>query len=248
MARIRTIKPEFWTHPIMSRQSDATKLLAIALLNLADDKGYFHAEPNVVRGICRPFDETSKTTRIALDALVKINYIEICQNDDYGTIGWIVNFTTHQKIDHPGGSRLECYFTGNHSPNVQRIILEQSPLERKGKEKEGKGGGKTVPLPPSISGAVCMMNPEEFRDQMTGHIFIEGACMSLHCDEAQFRQHVEDWVTAKIAADDYHTPIGKLKTYCISDFKKLPIGKVKKTSTIMNDAAKFAEILEQSKK
>ena len=42
--RIRTLKPEFWSHPVISRQSDAAKLLAIGLLNYADDEGYFYAD------------------------------------------------------------------------------------------------------------------------------------------------------------------------------------------------------------
>lgn len=43
-ARIRSVKPEFWGHPVMSKQIHAVRLLAIALLNFADDEGFFFAD------------------------------------------------------------------------------------------------------------------------------------------------------------------------------------------------------------
>jgi len=136
MARIRTIKPEFWSHPLIGKQDDATKLMAISLLNFADDEGFFHAEPNLVRGFCRPFDDNSTITRRCLDNLSKINYISICENENYGPIGKIEKFLDHQRIDRPNDSKLKDYY----STNNRRTIDEQSTLERKGKgrEKEGK--------------------------------------------------------------------------------------------------------------
>nr|MBF6067360.1 primosomal protein [Klebsiella pneumoniae] len=38
MARIRTIKPEFWTDEDMAEVSEPACLLAIGLLNYADDE------------------------------------------------------------------------------------------------------------------------------------------------------------------------------------------------------------------
>ncbi len=43
MPRIRTIKPEFWSDEKLATVSEATLLVAIGLLNLADDEGYFNA-------------------------------------------------------------------------------------------------------------------------------------------------------------------------------------------------------------
>jgi hypothetical protein len=134
MARIRTIKPEFWSHPILAKQDDATKLLAIALLNFADDEGYFHAEPNVVRGFCRPFDDNSTITRRCLDNLLKIGYIFICENEFYGSIGLIKTFSEHQRIDRPSTSRLKDYY----STNTRRTLDEHSTEEGKGRERKGR--------------------------------------------------------------------------------------------------------------
>lgn len=133
MARIRTIKPEFWAHPVMAKQDDATRLMAIALLNFADDEGYFHAEPNLVRGFCRPFDDNSTITRRCLDNLSKISYITIHDNPDYGFIGFIEKFSDHQRIDRPSTSKLKEYY----STNVRRVLDDDSLLEGKGKERKG---------------------------------------------------------------------------------------------------------------
>lgn len=134
MPRIRTIKPEFWSHPILAKQDDATRLMAIALLNFADDEGYFHAETNLVRGFARPFDDNSTITRRCLDNLSKIGYISICENNEYGHIGFIEKFSEHQRIDRPSYSKLKCYY----STNPRRTLDERSTEEGKGKEGKGK--------------------------------------------------------------------------------------------------------------
>ena len=145
MARIRTIKPEFWAHPLLGKLDDATKLMAIALLNYADDHGYFHAEPNLVRGFCRPFDDNSTITRRCLENLAKIEYISVCTNEDYGLIGYIENFTKHQRVDRPNDSKLVRYY----STNDRRMIDEASTPEKEGKRKgKGKGKGSDF-VPPS---------------------------------------------------------------------------------------------------
>lgn len=130
MPRIRTIKPDFWSHPILSKQDDPTRLMAIALLNYADDEGYFYAEPNLVRGFCRPFDDNSTITRRCLDNLSKIGYISICKNENYGSIGRIEKFLAHQKIDRATDSKLKQYY----STNPRRTLDEPSTPERKGKD------------------------------------------------------------------------------------------------------------------
>jgi hypothetical protein len=166
MARIRTIKPEFWNSPIMGRQDDATKLMAIALLNYADDEGFFHAEANLVRGFCRPFDDNSTITRRSLDNLVKIEYISICKNDLYGEIGLIEKFKLHQKIDRPTDSKLSIYY----STNTRRILDEYSTLERKGKERKGTGKGKEF-IPPDVDEVILYFKENGYDEKTALKMF-----------------------------------------------------------------------------
>ena len=67
--RIRTIKPEFWSHPVMTRQDDATKLLALGLLNFADDEGYFYADAALIRSALRPLDDDSSIVRRSIEKI-----------------------------------------------------------------------------------------------------------------------------------------------------------------------------------
>jgi hypothetical protein len=138
MARIRTIKPEFWSHPVTGRLDDASKSMAIALLNLADDEGYFYADAASVRSFARPFDDDSKTTLGCLQRLMEIEWIEVRRHSSHGDIGRVVNFTEHQRVDKPKTSSIKAYFIQDESKTIPRSIQDQSLQEGKG--KEGKGG------------------------------------------------------------------------------------------------------------
>jgi hypothetical protein len=136
--RIRTVKPEFWKHPVLARLPDAAKLMAIGLLNVADDEGYLLADPILVRNEIRPFDEDSTNTRGALETLEKVGYLAVSEHSEVGPVGFVVNFLKHQRIDRPTPSKLKCYFD---STSIRRGLDEHSLPERKGMEGNGKDQG-----------------------------------------------------------------------------------------------------------
>ena len=135
--RIRTIKPEFWSHPVLSKLDDSSRLCAIGLLNIADDEGYFLAEPSLIRSALWPFDESSTNARRVLDALTLSGYIEVREHPTHGKVGWVINFKKHQRIDRPSPSKIRTYYD---STNDQRVIDEPSLLE--GNREQGKEQGK----------------------------------------------------------------------------------------------------------
>jgi len=139
--RIRTIKPEFWAHPVMSKQSDSTKLLAIGLLNVADDEGYFFAEPRMIRNAIRPLDDDSRITTVSLRELSEIGYIEIKNHPTHGAIGFVPSFLIHQVINKSKPSKIKGLYTdGSNTVSIPY----QSGLEGKGAGKgNGTGKGKT---------------------------------------------------------------------------------------------------------
>ncbi len=110
MARIRTIKPEFWRNRELSRLSEFTRLVAIAVLNLADDEGYFEADAMLVRGDVFPYEEDSRRTHGALTELCLVGYITINESKSKGEIGYISNFAKHQVINRPTPSKLKACF------------------------------------------------------------------------------------------------------------------------------------------
>jgi len=146
--RIRTIKPEFWQHPVMSRLPYDTRILALGLLNLADDEGYFSADPDYIRGAVL-FREDSSNVRRMLDELSRSEWITLGGTPER-PIGRVVNFRKHQRVDRPQPSRLKQYALDESSTNVRRPLDDQSTQEQ-GKERNTPivPKGDEEPKPPA---------------------------------------------------------------------------------------------------
>ena len=107
MARIRTIKPEFWKHEDLSELPEATHMLAAALLNYADDEGYFKANPGLIKGECLPLREPSVSIHDSLTALANIGYIQLGSGADGKHYGRVVAFSEHQRINRQTPSKIK---------------------------------------------------------------------------------------------------------------------------------------------
>ena len=112
MPRIRTIKPEFWSNEKLSDLSLTAHMLAAALLNYADDEGYFNAHPALVRAGTFPLrrEFTLETVAADLEALRGVDYWRKWQGPDGRVYGWIRGFTTHQRVSHPSPSKIRAFF------------------------------------------------------------------------------------------------------------------------------------------
>lgn len=99
MARIRTIKPEFWSDESISEISECAALLAIALLNFSDDEGYFNANLKLIKAFAFPIRETSRTVPLMIRELSEIGYLEFFKSPEGKVIGRVVNFKKHQVIN-----------------------------------------------------------------------------------------------------------------------------------------------------
>lgn len=131
MARIRTIKPEFWTDERLSALPEATHLLAAALLNHSDDEGYFNANHALIKAACSPIREPSVTIPESLERLAGVGYLSFGAGSDGRHYGRIVNFHKHQKVNRPSPSRIKplvTSFTG--SRNGQGPLTEPSLAEQ----------------------------------------------------------------------------------------------------------------------
>lgn len=136
MARIRTVKPEFWKHEGLSAQPEATHLLAAALLNYADDYGYFNANPLLIRGECSPIREPSVSIPESLRRLQSIGYIQLAMCADGRAYGRIVAFDTHQRVSHPTTSKIKAL---SINWNNSGIIPESFGKAHESLRPEGKG-------------------------------------------------------------------------------------------------------------
>ena len=167
MARIRTIKPEFWQSEALASVSEHARLLAIALLNHADDCGYFLANVSLVRAACFPFDEHSKKVLGSLQELSKIGYIDIRECDGK-PIGRVLKFIEHQRIDKPQKSKLEAVYLqfpreNSDSKNVPGMIQERSEnIQRleQGTGNREQGNGTVFCSEPAIANSEQDFKPE----------------------------------------------------------------------------------------
>ncbi|WP_272657384.1 DnaT-like ssDNA-binding domain-containing protein [Providencia sp. PROV118] len=107
MARIRTIKPTFWTDEDMADISEAACLLAIGLLNYADDEGYFNANPKLIKAAVFPIRETSCSITVLLQELSNCGYISLFSAQDGKRYGLINNFTKHQVVNKKTPSKIK---------------------------------------------------------------------------------------------------------------------------------------------
>jgi hypothetical protein len=137
MARIRTIKPDFFTHPSIVVLSVPARLLFIALWTQADDEGRLYDQPAKIRGLSfgdadkvsvdRLLEELAEHGRIVRYDAMSRDCIEV------------VDFDQHQRINRPTPSAIPApgLFTKS-SANGQGVLTEHSPLEGKGMEGKGK--------------------------------------------------------------------------------------------------------------
>lgn len=136
--RIRTIKPEFWMHEGLCRCSEFTRLLAIALLNWADDEGYFMANPILIRGQVFPFLDDSKMIPRSLQDLSSVGWIQLGNDNQGREVGRVLNFKKHQRVDKPKPSEIKASSTfQDESKTIPRIVQDASKEEWKGKERKG---------------------------------------------------------------------------------------------------------------
>ena len=138
MARIRTIKPEFWRDEFLSKVSAEACLLAIGLLNHCDDEGYFNANPKLVDADVFPLRELSFPTTTLLQELSKIGYIQVFQGSDGKVYGQVTNFEKHQVINKKTPSKIKhlCKLPQDYGSDQVALPIGK---EGKGKEEEGKG-------------------------------------------------------------------------------------------------------------
>ncbi len=147
MARIRTIKPEFWSSEQVMECSPMARLLFIGLWNFCDDAGNHVASAKTVKAEIFPADDISSTdVQGWLDELSSNSLIAFYTNgskDFLHVTGW----KKHQKIDRP---------TFKHpafSEDDRRALDEASPPEGNGREGNGKEGKELSSLRSDSSNA-----------------------------------------------------------------------------------------------
>lgn len=141
MARIRSIKPDFWTDEKVVELSPFARLLFIGLWNFADDEGRMVYSPKKIKMQIFPADDLSiselfgELRRESLICVYVIDGTEYLQ---------VTNFSEHQKIDKRNASKLP---PPTSNPELPRI----STTDKEGNGREGiKTDEPTGPATPSV--------------------------------------------------------------------------------------------------
>lgn len=135
MARIRTIKPEFWTDEKIVELSAYARLLFIGLWNFCDDSGRMVYSPKRIK--MQVFPAESLDCSELLGEIRRESLIEVYVVDGVEYLS-ISGFDKHQKIDKRSASKLP---PPPNSAESHRI----PPTEGKGMEGKGKEEKHTPP-------------------------------------------------------------------------------------------------------
>lgn len=109
MARIRTIKPEFWEDEVVGLLSREARLLFIATFNLADDEGLLRWTAPYIKASAFMYDDDLSITEITkfmneiADAGLVFPYIGGVARQQ---LAIVVNFRRHQRINRPQPGKL----------------------------------------------------------------------------------------------------------------------------------------------
>ena len=99
MARIRTIKPEFFSDEKLSLLDPLTRLTFLGLVSMADDYGRVLDNTKIIEAYV--FPNSSDTVREALANLSRISRIRRGKASNGQSVIEIVNWDRHQKVDKP---------------------------------------------------------------------------------------------------------------------------------------------------
>lgn len=169
MARIRSIKPEFWSSEQVMECSPTARLLFIGLWNFCDDAGNHVASAKTIKAEIFPGDDISSTdVQRMLDELSSNSLIAFYANGEKQYLH-VTGWKKHQKIDRP------TFKHPAYSNDDRRDLDESSPPEGKGEEGRGEEGEgkKNPPNPPA--GAEGKKPVRSKREKITFPAFAE-AC------------------------------------------------------------------------
>lgn len=107
MARIRSIKPDFWTDEKVVELSPWERLLFIGVWNFTDDQGYIDNKPRRLKMQVFPGDDMSVAdVEVMIANLVAGGFLEE-YDSPIGPVLYVRNWARHQRVDRPSLPRFD---------------------------------------------------------------------------------------------------------------------------------------------
>ena len=219
MARIRTIKPEFFTSERVARLSSDAKITFVGIWCQADDYGVARADARIIKGAVWPLADTVTVDDVArhLDELAAHNPDPLIELYVARGVLWlrVVGFAEHQRVNRPskkrnprpgdeGGeeaSRRPVTPPDDDSVSAHRVSDDTSTTSD---VPNGPKPALTSPDSQSVSthGALTTKRPRN-REQGTGNREVEHSSSSTgpyHQDPPQPVDDDDDVARARLAA------------------------------------------------
>lgn len=226
MARIRTIKPEFWTSEQVVECSTNARLMFIGLMNFVDDSGVHPAKPMRIKMQVFPGDAFSASEIGGFIGELESAGLVRCYEVGGEDYLQITGFTKHQRIDQPSykfplpngkvpdnpkrrrseSSEDGSVQSGECSTNNSGTGEERSPPEGNGRECNGREGsvgekdsGADKPRKPKRATQL----PDDFQPNDSNRKVAAEQGVSIAEQLPQFRDHhmargstMKDWHAA----------------------------------------------------
>lgn len=187
MARIRSIKPDFWNDEKMGQEPEQIMLTFIGLWNFSDDYGVVRSNPVWLKNQIYPYKDKLRIDTFS-SWLKRLEELEAVIPVTYNCEGFycIRTFRKHQKVDKPSKARncpedyliREMKKNGfylneyrefiNSSENTPRVLDECSRKEGDIGDGKGDGDGRDspTPIPASLMKEIEILKTDCLKDRV----------------------------------------------------------------------------------
>lgn len=161
MARIRSIKPEFFRHEELYDAEKETgfplRVAFAGLFTVADREGRFRWKPKTLKFDVLPWDDVDMNA--VLIALIKYGFIKHYVVDGKA-YGWIPSFRDHQVINNKEGKSVLPEYRPDNDASFTRLSRVPHATSLEGKGREGREHTKVFESVCEIFGRKYEPDPE----------------------------------------------------------------------------------------
>jgi hypothetical protein len=221
MARIRTIKPEFFTSLTIADLPLTARLTFIGLWTHVDDAGRCIDDARLIKAALWPLDDrTAADIENDLKELTESSLITRYTLNRKRYLA-ITNWSEHQRINRPSPSKLPAPEQGEPSPpdpvtrenddslNTHAHLSEDSPQERNRERNRERKGPPPTPRQSSGSPAVVQTGERAIEDRMTD-AFLERYRSGNAYTQRQVRKVIADALTNGTTPDELWKALERL--------------------------------------
>lgn len=161
MARIRSVKPEFWTSEQVMECSPTARLLFIGMWNFCDDAGIHPASAKTLKAEVFPGDDIPVAEVQGLVNELIANELMV-EYESAGKRYWLVTGWHHQKIEKPNFKHPKPEIRhpiDNDSMTIRQPLDDRSTPERSREESIGVDRSKPSEERGEVNGTTAAQNP-----------------------------------------------------------------------------------------